>query len=320
MSNGYELFTLAAICDYGLDPYEFRVMHRVARRGDCWEGAKQIAAGCLMSYAKARAVLGLLEDAGLVECEKRIGQSDIYRVKPIAAWPSPEVFAQIKAGPTVLLHSTPQLSRSTPAQLPNGTPQLLHSTPQLSGSGPQLCDSYHEGNPRREPNKETQLRKSISATADAVRPVPETGQAVKSELEQVTSGRKQEGGPRKKTATADPAELLELRARLRAHREGFLGEPLERGYSINENKGIRAIWEKITQGRIVERDAVECFNHKYDNWVSAGMRFTKPNWFYIASDVEAFIKGRDHTPTKPARPGYISQAEINKAAPGKLIL
>ena len=35
-AQNYELFTLGVIDDFGLDPYEFRVVHRMARRGECW--------------------------------------------------------------------------------------------------------------------------------------------------------------------------------------------------------------------------------------------------------------------------------------------
>jgi DNA-binding transcriptional MocR family regulator len=58
-------FIPSFLCDWGLDPYEFRVYCRIARRagnGQCWESIDSIATGCKMNRKTVmKAIASLLE-------------------------------------------------------------------------------------------------------------------------------------------------------------------------------------------------------------------------------------------------------------------
>lgn len=54
------------IDDYGLDPYEFRVLIHYYRVGECWEGVRTTAEKCKMSVGKVTEVRRSLFEKGLI--------------------------------------------------------------------------------------------------------------------------------------------------------------------------------------------------------------------------------------------------------------
>lgn len=72
MDNEYPpnaLFVRSDLDDYGLDPYEFRLISHISRRGVCYAKLATIASFCKMSQRKAQDSLKILCKAGLLEKE-----------------------------------------------------------------------------------------------------------------------------------------------------------------------------------------------------------------------------------------------------------
>jgi predicted transcriptional regulator len=99
------IFVRSELDEYGLDVYEFRVLAHVARREGknkqgkskgCFAKQKTIAEICGMSHRKAQSVLSVLCEAGLLEIERQIGSTNIYKVAPPSKWKSPENLSQIR--------------------------------------------------------------------------------------------------------------------------------------------------------------------------------------------------------------------------------
>lgn len=86
--------------DYGLDPYEYRVYARIARRtgsdGDCWESVTSIAAGCLMSRRKAAQCLRVLELCKMIKGTQRQHNTTVYKVTPHSEWIDKTLVTQIR--------------------------------------------------------------------------------------------------------------------------------------------------------------------------------------------------------------------------------
>jgi len=93
------LFVKSEIDDYGLDPYEFRLYARIARRAgraESWESIPNMARACQMSISRARKALELLEAARLIESIKRSGYTTIRRLTPKHKWVHPERLEEIR--------------------------------------------------------------------------------------------------------------------------------------------------------------------------------------------------------------------------------
>jgi predicted RNA-binding Zn-ribbon protein involved in translation (DUF1610 family) len=94
------VFIHSELDDYGLDPYEFRVYSRLARRagqGEAMESALNIAKTCGISERKVRDAINLLFAARLIEKEFRKGQSSIIRLNPKEKWERPERLETLRA-------------------------------------------------------------------------------------------------------------------------------------------------------------------------------------------------------------------------------
>jgi len=70
----------------GLTPAQFRVVCRVARRGDCIESIPNIAAGCRLAIGTVKKVLPFLVANNVLAKEKRTGQTSIFKVNPPVKW------------------------------------------------------------------------------------------------------------------------------------------------------------------------------------------------------------------------------------------
>ena len=93
-----ELYTDYRIDDYlvggvggrALNPYEFRLIHRIARRegagNACYESAGNISKRCNISLPIVKRSLKVLESENAVTATKRTGQTTLYSVNPIGKW------------------------------------------------------------------------------------------------------------------------------------------------------------------------------------------------------------------------------------------
>jgi hypothetical protein len=91
--NGRKPFISGAFDDFGLKPSQFRVVCRVARRGDCYESIPNMAAGCRLAVKTIKTVLKYLVSHNVLSKEKRPGLTCIYRVNSPGVWqgePSPK--------------------------------------------------------------------------------------------------------------------------------------------------------------------------------------------------------------------------------------
>ena len=98
-AHGYEdargislTFIHNALDDFGLNPYQFRVYCRIARRaGDkgCFETVKNMADGCQMSEKQIKRSLAELITLSLISRHSRPGTTNIYRLEPPENWKKP---------------------------------------------------------------------------------------------------------------------------------------------------------------------------------------------------------------------------------------
>lgn len=123
------MFVPSDLDDYGLDPYEFRIYGRIARRAgrenEAWESIPKMARGCQMSESRARKALQLLEAAGLIKSIERPGYTTIRHLTPRQEWVAPEKLETIRASLIRTKSITPSKSDSgsktdTPIQSETG--------------------------------------------------------------------------------------------------------------------------------------------------------------------------------------------------------
>lgn len=79
--------------DFGLNPYQFRIYCRLARRagagGQCWESINNMAENCQMNRKTVmKAITGLIE-RNMVHQLKRPGETDLYRLTHRKHWVKP---------------------------------------------------------------------------------------------------------------------------------------------------------------------------------------------------------------------------------------
>jgi len=121
------LFVPSDLDDYGLDPYEFRIYSRIARRGgingESWESISHMARGCCMSVRRAREAVHLLEAAGLVDNIERPGQTTIRRITPRSKWVSLECLSELRK--QIASYKSPKTSKNVQGVLAQDTPLPL---------------------------------------------------------------------------------------------------------------------------------------------------------------------------------------------------
>lgn len=74
---------------YGLDPYAFRLLAHIARRGTCVDSIGKIAAICRIGVRKVQSTLGYLYQEGLITRIVRKSQTNWYKIAPINQWDEP---------------------------------------------------------------------------------------------------------------------------------------------------------------------------------------------------------------------------------------
>lgn len=74
------IFVNLLLDEAGLDPYEFRILAHIARRGNCFASLAKIAETCQMSVRKAQYALKALYEKGYIVKESRPGHTDKYQL------------------------------------------------------------------------------------------------------------------------------------------------------------------------------------------------------------------------------------------------
>ncbi|MEH2138593.1 hypothetical protein [Nostoc sp.] len=139
------VFIHSELDDYGLDPYQFRVYARIARRAGrlgAYESIKNMAEGCCISEGKAKSSLRFLIEQGLVSRESREGYTSIYRLNPKNKWlPKKRL-----TGVDVEQPGSPGVHPpGSPGVHPPGSPGV--HPPGSPGVHPPGSPGVHEGNP-----------------------------------------------------------------------------------------------------------------------------------------------------------------------------
>ena len=100
--SGWLPFVPAVLDDFPLDPYEFRVLARIARRQDgpngrgCDESNARTGRECGISESRVRDAKAMLVAAGLVRVETRNGRPNVYRLAPPDEWCAPDEVAPLR--------------------------------------------------------------------------------------------------------------------------------------------------------------------------------------------------------------------------------
>ncbi len=80
------IFVHSRLDDLGLSASEFRIVARVARRGECTESIPNMAKGCFLHRKTVEAALKALTARRVILKESRPGASSIYKVAPMSEW------------------------------------------------------------------------------------------------------------------------------------------------------------------------------------------------------------------------------------------
>lgn len=129
-------FVHSTLDDAGLDPYAFSAFSRIRRRegknGECWEGQKRIAEGCVMSRQRLTKALDTLEARGFVSIETRPGRASLISTRPARFWKDE--------------NGEPLQGASTESPDPNGgdTPEDTSSPPLYDHAAAPTREAFRE--------------------------------------------------------------------------------------------------------------------------------------------------------------------------------
>src|SRR6056297_2414108 len=88
------IFIHACLDDFGLDPYQYRIYARIARRAgkkECFESVASMAKGCKMGTGTVKRALKYLVDHRFVTRHSHLGQPSSYKLTDPDLWiPSPQ--------------------------------------------------------------------------------------------------------------------------------------------------------------------------------------------------------------------------------------
>lgn len=148
-------FIPAELDEYPLDPYEFRLYCRVARREGggrgCDESVANMAEALGMSRRRAGLALELLVRAGLLTRNKRPGMSASYRTTATAKWIKPSEVATLR---TSLKPATPRTTcaaKNTSTRAPYAQPPRTECAPPAHDMRTTRAPGAHKGNPHKVP-------------------------------------------------------------------------------------------------------------------------------------------------------------------------
>lgn len=82
-------FIPAKLDDAGLTAAQFRIVARIARRGDCNESVPKMARGCRLDKGTVWAALSALLDLKFITKTSRPGRSTLYKVASSELWSAP---------------------------------------------------------------------------------------------------------------------------------------------------------------------------------------------------------------------------------------
>ena len=86
MAHETNLFIGSRIDEFGLNPYEFRILCRIARRKRCTESESSIARTTGISRTKTREAIFVLEKMGMISAVRRKGRSPVMELKNPIHW------------------------------------------------------------------------------------------------------------------------------------------------------------------------------------------------------------------------------------------
>lgn len=160
-----DLYIAAAVDDAGLDPFEFRLVCRVARRGELFESVPNLAERLQMGHSTVRAALQALVAGGVLQRTRRTGRTTVYRLRPVEAW-RPDIVRQTRQAvrgkdPRSKQSACGTTPRHPPSEPPAGgssqdeeerpTPPGFSRTPLTDSGGAPLPDPAGEGTPQQGP-------------------------------------------------------------------------------------------------------------------------------------------------------------------------
>ena len=155
--NSGRLFIGSAIDDAGLDLYEFRILARVSRRGQCFESIPNMANGCRMSLSRGRKALRSLAAKGWIVVSERSGDTKlVVLANPIPPLPDvtgveTEPLPNVTGDPCQKREGTPVKSdrlRKPPKETPEGERPTKGKKPKTTELERQAAAIY-EAYPRR---------------------------------------------------------------------------------------------------------------------------------------------------------------------------
>lgn len=149
------IFIHRELDDYGLDPYEFRVYARLARRADgkggAYESIANMAKACGMGTTRVRQCLRSLETKHLIVRSDRAGETTVYRLTPKGKWrktPTPRVAPTGDVAPTPHVEPPQRHTSGTPTpRVAKGTPTKVHQEKDLKPTRGKAKKQEHEFNP-----------------------------------------------------------------------------------------------------------------------------------------------------------------------------
>ena len=153
--NDAPAFIHSMLDDYGLDAPQFRVVCRIARRGDCFESIPNIAKGCRLNEKTVKAAIKFSVEQKIVSREYRTGNTCLIKINPVSLWiPHPHRGPEM-GGPKRSPHPPPKRSpqggpkRSPPGWAQTEPPKVYPSEgppikESTKGEAPQLSASLKE--------------------------------------------------------------------------------------------------------------------------------------------------------------------------------
>lgn len=258
--------------DAGLDPYEFRVYNRIARRcsgnsaGQCKESAAKMALDCQMSRAQLFEALHGLLSRGMVRRISELGKTTIYKLTDKSQWHDPEKIERKKPGPIHPVDgSTHPLSGQDPSTQKMGG---IHSVDRTHPPNGHMKNKESSKENRESPLRKTAFSKPVLGLGDALEkayPGHATNVKIMRELGEVVSRLK---------ATAD--DVLAFHGWLKANYpfkadgpltfkdlfpESIAGKQQQRARSAGQCprcKGQKAIYSPTADGRTRFIDCPAC--------------------------------------------------------------
>lgn len=89
-------FVWSGIDDYGLTSEEFRVLHRISRRGECTESAANMSTALLICERTIRMCFRVLSDVGAITETERIGCTTLRKAVVFERWEDKSALLQAR--------------------------------------------------------------------------------------------------------------------------------------------------------------------------------------------------------------------------------